>query len=142
MSLSIFSFFSVVMLDQCIVFKYYCFHVMFFILLTLYLQFIHHDIRGDGWDETFHRWLCYFCFESFSSLKIYPKTYNNFLLSCIQNAKWYLLKRLNLAWISSREMHVAPHPVLLQFFCVFIFLVEVTELLFQWRRSVFPPQLW
>jgi hypothetical protein len=71
------------------------------------------------------------CFESFSSLKFYCNTYNNFLLSCIQNAKCCLLKRSNLSWISPREMHVAPHPVLLQFFYVFIFLVEVTGLLFQ-----------
>ena len=70
-------------------------------------------------------------FESFSSLKFYPNTCNNFLLSCIQNARCYLLKRSNLSWISPHEMHVAPHPVLLQFFCVFIFLVEVPGLLFQ-----------
>jgi len=60
------------------------------------------------------------CFELFSSSEFYSNTCNNFLLSCIQNAKYYLLKMSNLSWISPREMHVAPHLVLLQFF-VFIF---------------------
>ena len=70
------------------------------------------------------------CFESFPSLKLYPNTCNNFMLYCIQNAKCFLLKRSNLSWICPNEMHVAPHPVLLQFFCVLIFLVEVPGLLF------------
>jgi hypothetical protein len=37
------------------------------------------------------------CFESVSSLKFYPNTCNNFLLSCIQNAKCFLTQKVKSA---------------------------------------------